>query len=901
MKAILYHILAKRKLLFKTIVIIGLLSLIILTFLFPSQLATPHIISKYFKISNPITVNENLQDIYLSSPDFIFSSSAENITFIANINQICKEASFKVYNIYQPLSVGCFGIEDVITANHTTEEWTIFGINTEIYSELVSATNSSLNNLPILITDQILPCGLYRFNSSKIGNFSLNISYNLLISKLKEKLSSFYGFLENQPYRTINKSRMIFIPHKSFQTIFEIDRNAFMGYIKFTSYQEDFLYWSLDAPRKIKIFKDDLYQGLQTKEPSISFAFYQTIWDKVALAENSVLIVNIIYSFIHALQLIIWGLSGTIIFLALIKMQQSNENKEFQMLIAGKGFGVRLFIILLEDFLVVGGATIIAYSLIWPFLKLQSLFFNFPFNFSDKNIKFALIFFPVCLFLGLLIIYLDFEFHLQRVLKNSQKESENYQPFAKIPKYVRYQIILILVFLMWLLNRSLEPFLYQIAILLVFGVISGVLFLIIKGSIWIFKKAMEKNKLKHDKPLSKFALLFELWKKPINTRLLFNGFIGTLIIGLCIFSITNAEVQKTSMFYSNDFCAIKTTVGLPNNNTESIEVFLQNNSLLKEHYIKMISILHNPSENISFLHENQSITELPENYCYLYGINLTDYQRFYSSWHNKNWLLDNITPVKLNNSNAYASKNFAELGYEFGDIITLSNNQNVSIAGFLDQWIGITYPNNFNLVFESQVLEKLLLDSNTSLLEYQFRFNVEEKDIESTVEYLLNHLGNTNNQFTLSYVPPEMIEGRKIVFLYPLIMTLESLALFILAVGIYYNLTNIYSNEEARTLGILFMNTDFRKILLQMKLFEMFLSTILIATVVILIVTIVPSIIGFTGLKETIISGLGLSKNVFLYGIIIVLIYLLILVVQNGFDYLRYRKMQVHLLFRHIE
>lgn len=903
MRTVLYHLLAKRKLLLKTIIIIGLLSLIILTFLFPTQLAAPHIIRKHFNWrSNPIKISEDLQNSDLSGPDFMFKSFSIDTTFITDFNQICKEASLKIYDIYQPLSLGCFGIERVTTANQTIEEWVVFGINAEIYTELVSATNSSLENVPILVTDQTVPCGLYRFNSSKIGNFSLVIDYNLQTSKLQEKLPSFSCFLDKHPYKPINKSRMIFVPHENFQTIFEIDSYAFMGYIKFTSYQEDFLYWSLDAPRKLRMFEENLCQNLLAKEPSINcYSFCHSIIDKHGLAESNFLIVNIIYSFIHALQLIIWGLSGTIIFLTLTKMQQNNKNKEFQMLIAGKNFGIRLLTILVEDFLVVVGTSVIAYSLLWPFVKLQSLFFNLPFDFYNKNIKLALIILPVCLFLGLLIIYLDFEFHLRRALKNGQTESEDYQPFAKIPRYIRYQIILVFAFLMWLLNRSLQPFLYQVGLLLLLGVISGLLFLLIKGCIWFVKKIIKKIKRKQDKPLSIFILLLDLWKKPVNTRFILNSFIGTLIIGLCLFSIITAEVQKTATFASNDYCAIKTTVNLPTNNTESIEVFLQNNSLLNKHYTKVVSALHNPSDNISLIHKNQSIIELPENYCYLYGINLTDYQAFYSSWRMDNWLQDNILPEKLNSSNAFASKKFAQLGYKLGDTITLANNQNISIAGFLDQWIGLPYPNNLNLVIKSQILEKLLLDSNASLLEYQFRFNVEEKDIERSVEYLLNHMSNTNNHFTLSYVPPEMIEGIKIVFLFPIIMTLESLVLFIIAVSIYNNLTNIYSSDEARTLGVLFMSTDFRKTLLQVKLFEMLLSTILIVIIVIIAVTIFPLLIGFTNLTETIAAGLGLSENIILYSIGIVLFYLLILVVQNGFDYLKYRQVQVHLLFRHIE
>ncbi|MHA1737523.1 MAG: hypothetical protein ACTSXA_03825 [Candidatus Heimdallarchaeota archaeon] len=901
MGALLYHILAKRKLLLKTIVIIGLLSLIILVFLFPAQLATPHVIRKYFKFNNPITISEDLQDSDLSGPDFMFNGYVKNITFVSDFNQICKESSLKVYDTYKPLSLGCFGIEDVIIANQTTEEWTIFGINTEIYAELVSATNSSFDNVPLLITKQPTPDGLFRFNSSKIGNFNFTIDHNLLYSELQEILPSFNSFLDKQPYRPINKSRMIFIPHESFQTTFKIDDYEFTGYIKFTSYQEDVLYWSLDAPRKINLFKENLYQKLCTKELSVSFAFFQTIWDKTWVAENYVLIVNIIYSFIHALQLIIWGLSGTIIFLTLIKMQQSNKNKEFQMLLAGKKFSTRLLTILSENFLIVASSSAIAYGLLWPFVKLQSLLFNFPFDFYNKNVKLALIVFPVCLFFGLLIIYLDFEFHLRRTLNIGQTESEDYQPFTKIPRYIRYQIILVFIILMWLLNRSLQPFLFQMGVLLVIGVIGGILFLLIKGVIWLVLRITKKTKHKKDKPLTNFALLLNLWKKPINTRFILNGFIGTLIIGLCIYSIVTAEVQKTAMYVANDYCVIKTTVNLPNNNTESIEAFLQNNTLLNEHYTKLVYALHNPSDNISLLHKNQTKAGLANDFCELHGINLTSYQTFYSSWRTENWLQDNIAAEKLNSTNVFASKNFARLGYELGDLITLANNQNLSIAGFIDQWIGIPSGTDNILVFENQVMEKLLLDTNSSL-EYRFRFNVEEKDIERSVEYLLNHLSNTNGHFTLSYIPPEMIEGIKIVFLFPIIMTLKSLVLFIITASIYNNLTNIYSSDEARTLGILFMSTDYRKTLFQMKLFEILISTI---PIVIIVISIPASLLlmlnNAYNLLGIITPRLGLSENVMLYSTIIVLVYLLILIGQNSFDYLKYRKLQAHLLFRHIE
>ncbi len=901
MRVVLYHLLAKHKLLLKTIIIIGLLSLTILAFLFPAQLASPHIIRKYFQISQPIYIGEDLQDIYLSGPDFMFTCPVENLSFINDFNQICKETSLSIYDIYQPLSIGSFCIEEITTANKSAEKWSIFGINKEIYSELVSSTNSSLDNVPILITKQSTPCGLFSFNSNKIGNFNLTINHNLLSSDLPDKLPSFNGFLEKRPYSPINESHMIFIPNNSFQTIFQINEFLFQGYIKFSSYQEDILYWSLDAPKKIKMFKENLYQNLQAKEPSVSYYFYQTIYDKEWLAENNAIIVNIIYSFIHALQLIIWGLSGTIIFLTLIKMQQSNKNKEFQMLLAGKKFRTRLLMILSENFLIVTGSSVIAYGLFWPFVKLQSLLFNFPFDFYNKNVRLALIAFPVCLFFGLLIIYLDFEFHLRRTLNNGQTESEDYHPFTKIPRYIRYQIILVFIFLIWLLNRSLQPFLFQMGVLLGIGVISGMLFLLIKGVIWLVRIITKKIKHKKDKPLTNFALLLDLWKKPINTRFILNGFIGTLIIGLCIYSIVTAEVQKTSMYVANDYCAIKTTVSLPNNNTESIEGFLQNNTLLNEHYTKLVYALHIPDDNSSLLHKNQTKAGLANDFCELHGINLTSYQTFYASWRTENWLQDNIAAKKLNSTNVFASKNFARLGYELGDMITLANNQNLSIAGFLDQWIGIPSGTDNILVLENKVMEKLLLDTNSSL-EYRFRFDVEEKSIEHSVEYLLKHLSNTNKPFTLSYIPPEMIEGIKIVFLFPIIMTLESLVLFIIAASIYNNLTNIYSSDEARTLGILFMSTDYRKTLFQMKLFEILISTIPIVIIVISIPVIyLIMVINSYNLLGIITPRLGLSENVILYSTIIVLVYLLILIGQNSFDYLKYRKLQAHLLFRHIE
>ncbi len=913
MKTMLYHLFAKRKVLLKTIIIIGLLSLIILTFLFPAQIATPHIIRKHFNWGgNPIIIGEDLQNSGLNNPDFMYHFKVNNIAFITEINQICKEASLKIYDLYQPSSIGCFSIEHVIITNQTLEDWTVFGINTELYTELVSTLNSSFDNVPILVTNHSITTGLYEFNSSKIGNFSITINHNIQTLDLQEKLPSFNSYInELNKYsdNPINKSRMIFIPHESFQTIFKIDIFLIKGYIEFTTYQEDILYWSLDAPRKLRLFKESLCQEFHAKEQSINYLLlYQSIIYKEGLVESNVLIVNIIYSFIHAIQLIIWGLSGALIFLILIKMQQNNKDKEFQMLLAGKNFLTRISTIVLENILIVTGVSVIAYGLLLPFIKLQALIFNFPFDFYNENIKFALIFFPIALFFSLLIIYLDFELHLRKSLKNGQIDSETYQPFAKIPKYIRYQIFLVFVFLLWLLNRSLQPFLYQIGFLFLLGIISVLLFLVIKGCMWVIIRVVKKIKRKYDKPLSNFVLLLEMWKKPINTRFVLSSFIGTMIIGLCIFSIANAEVQKTTMFFNNDFCAIKTTVSLPNNDTTSIEVFLQNNSLLNEHYTKLVFAQHNPWDNISFVHNNQSIVELPKNFCLLYGINITDYQAFYSSWRTDNWLQNSIQPEKLNCSNAFVSKSFAQLGYELGDSITLVNNQNVSIAGFLDQWIGIVSTGNYVLVLESQIMEKLLLDSNTSSIEYQFRFNSEEKNIEHSVEYLLNHLSDIDVPFAISYVPPDMIEGIELVFIMPIMMTLESLVIFFIAVSIFNNLTDIHSSDEARTLGILFMNTDFKKTLFRVKLFEMLLSITLIAVIVSSILVVFSIILdsNFTSNNvpnfiEIIKAGLGFSKNIVFYSIIILLFYLLIVVVQNVFDYLKFNKLKIHLLFRHIE
>ncbi|MCF2144785.1 MAG: hypothetical protein K9W42_13900 [Candidatus Heimdallarchaeota archaeon] len=911
MRAIFFHLLAKRKLLGKVILGIGFLSLIVLSFLFPIQFASPHIIRKYFKTSHLSTINENFEDedSYFGGPDFIFSAGVEDIAFLNAFNQICRNASLQVYGIYQPLSIGYFCIEKAVFSNQTTEEWHIFGLNPEIYAELVSATNSSFDSAPILITSQPFSNGVYYFTSDDIGNFSLTFSHNLLFPVLEEKLPYFCSYLTYRPYgNTINSSRIILIPQEQFQIIFDMENYWFEGYLKFSSFQEDLLYWSLDATRKIGDFKNALYLDLQIAEPSISYGFFQSILDKAYIAESNAIIISFIYSFFRALQFIIWSLSGAMISLLVVKMKQQNENKEFQMLLAGKGFAMRFLTIFVENSLVLVGASIIAYSLLWPFVKLQSLLFHFSFTFNEPYVKLSLTYFPLFLFSLLLVISLDFEYHLFRALKNSQTESRGYRPFSYLPKFILYPVPLLLVVLLWFIQNSMKSFMIQIAFVLVVGFTGVLFFFLFNGVILACKKLVKKIKYHRDKPLSPFALFLDLWKKPIRIRLFLNVLVGGIIIGLCIVSIANVETQKVEMYAENDFCAVKAKISLPDNNTAPIEIFLQNHSSLKERYTTVLNVFHSPlpEDNSSFLDERQTIDDLLQNYCYLIGINLSEYLRFYSSWRAENWLQDD-KPLKLNGPNVFASKSFAQLGYKLGDNITLANKQNVTIIGFLDEWIGIPYLNGFNLIFERQLLEHLLLDLNSPSFDYQFRFNVAEEDIQQTIVYLHSHLKSVVRHFQISYIPPEMIEGTKIVFLFPLIMTLESLALFIVAFSIYNNLTEINSSEKARTLGLMAMNVDFRKKILQMKFFELFLSVANISITILFIMALFVAIIHplkffpYVSFKEVLITGLGWSKNLFLYVTSVILMTLFVLVIESGFDYLRYRKIEPHLLFRHIE
>jgi hypothetical protein len=893
----LYRILEKRKFLLKIILLLGLISLSSMVFIFPSQLSTPHVLSKYFKnyVNNGvITIDEGYYNFEEESDgpmfDFVMDHGrASSTQFVEDFSQILNESSINTFSLFEPISFSLMSYEYIGVNNFTENKGRrVLGLNTNQYNEINLLTNESTPGGAIIFSyDNNVTLGSYNVSYYE-QNASLAISKYILAEDFQQNFPYLNEYLVHGS-KGINLTQIILLPINDFVAFFEpliesqFSLYLFEGYIKFSKYQQEIIYWSINSVSLINKFKEDIIASIQSVESSFITNDFN---DNLNLAQENAFIVNVVFSFIRAIQLLIWILSCIIVVFAIAKMQRSNVEKEVRTIFAGTSWLKRISSLTFESLLITTGSSAFAYLFIWPLIKMQ-LLFGISLSF-DRSVILGISIYPAILFLLILIVNLDFEFHLRRLIKNGLS-SEEYKPFSLIPIYFKLLSIILILLLVYILNKTFISLLYQIGIFLIAALICGILFLLIRLFLRVVTSLVHRQKRRRDKPLTKFHLLYNLWKKPLFTKIFVYSFIFLVISSLFLYSATTSEFFRSDYKYMQ---AGEINIYTNNlSNTTQVDTFLQNNSEI----IDYTTILR-ASGNLS----NDLLPDFA--YSNIYGINESDYFEFFKLWNKKNWLSEGQIE-NFDNESIFVSTKFKDVGYNLGDLVQLSNNQTFTIRGYVNNWPGISdfisTERIFIVILDNQSLHIALESLGEESYSFNFKVHVSEENIIATVDYLLGHLNSMESFHELIALDPYVFEGIKIVFIFPIILLFEVLSILIVSLFIYTNLDDIHKSLEAKTLGLILMVTDFRKPMFWYKLLEFSIIIGFSLTFFLLIFTASALILPI--LADIPLSEIDFSSKTILYSIILFTLYPALLLLQNLFEYINIKRIKLHLLYRHPE
>ena len=283
----------------------------------------------------------------------------------------------------------------------------------------------------------------------------------------------------------------------------------------------------------------------------------------------------------------------------------------------------------------------------------------------------------------------------------------------------------------------------------------------------------------------------------------------------------------------------------------------------------------------------------------IYAINSTAFYNYYESWNMKNWLSHGQI-MELTNNTCFVSRGFQEIGYERDDNLQFFNSsQLMTIKGYANSIPAMITPesNNLVIIMDYETLLTLLTEYGTKFnIRYHLRCN--EEAIDQIIEELVS-IQETVGIENIDYMDANITTGVRIVFLRPMIIVFQ---LFIALWGITYlygNMEEINHSTEARNLGIIAFVGNYRKTLRNFKILEGFLlfSTFLIIFGILygLSYLILPFI------STNRFQWIMISRDTWLNILFIVLAYPILLLIQGIAEYLKYRAIDLSIIYRHPE
>ncbi|MGC9778187.1 MAG: hypothetical protein HZR80_02985 [Candidatus Heimdallarchaeota archaeon] len=906
---LLYRFLDRRKYLFKVIIILSLIFLSSFTVALLPQLINPHILAKYLG-----NIEAKIDPGYYY-PDIELYGRTDDPSFINTFNQSVKRASLETYDIYQPNISYLYASEfanylNTSYGNETPSSVVLYGVSTSLYTQLrFYSSNNSLSTGAILLTELDNVSSSTFVFSIRENNASLQPNKILTIKSFKAHFPELYFDIEyeNSEHSHPNPDIItwkpcFFLQIEEFITLFDayITRSTnpyfLYGSLRFEKEQQDIIYWTIDAKLKINSFEKILLVDVQNISPSTDLNF-----ENIYNTGDEVLI-NIVYSFVRGLQLTIWGLSVILVIISLAKIQNSNENKEFRILLAGQKWIKRLVNFILEDLFIVVVSAGIGLALTYLLTKIQ-LIFGLTIE-LDRSIIIGYGLIVIILFTIIFAIYIDFDLYLRRKIYK-QSLNEIYKPFNLIPKYLYPVPFLLIVLVLWLLNRnpwSLAAFAIFITISVVICFLAT---LIIRLITYIGRKLYERRMKKQDRPFSPFASLLKLWNKNLRSKIFLYSFMVTIVSAGILNASFSADSQRAAVLWWNGGEVM--LFGRPLNTTLMEDNLQAIPEILA--YTKLIwtNGFGNSTDSYSFALSGNTIKIVDSSYegervQGIIGINITDYLDYYKSWSRSNWLsfgqLDD-----LSENTVFVSKKFLDVDLGFDDPINFLNNSlSFTIQGIIGIWPTIAdteerSENNFYVIMDYTQLKSLFDEIN---IEYYTKYHIhtQEKDIASTVEALLPMVPLLGIQ-EMEYINIAVFVGIRKVFLNPIIVVSQLFILMWIAIFLYSNIDDLNRSKEAQNLGLIAFATNFKKPLKNIKIFEgaaLFSSFLLILGLVYGFAYVYELTFGYG-----IVNAIIISKDTIVNILFILLFYPFLLVIQGIAEYLNLRRINLSLIYRHPE
>ncbi|HUU78604.1 MAG TPA: hypothetical protein VMX55_09665 [candidate division Zixibacteria bacterium] len=903
MKELFYRFKSRQVQLLKVILVVSLITFSSYVIILLPQLGNPHIINKY--VSRLMSGSRDIEAEKYHTIDFSLSGVTSSENVMKNFDQILNTTSQNAFGLFDPIDYNFFLSKVFEIDNQISKMGLVLGVKDSIYNSLLDHYFNTSFSGGILLTDiQNDTTGIYTLTIDK-KNITLPINGIIDRNSFSLYFSNFSYFLSNNHFYT----RFIFLPLEGFISVIEDIyltpsnyRYGFKMYINFSEYQEDILYWSINSDSMISRFKKEIKTELLQIDTSIIIHLFI---DHLSL-DNS-LIVNIVFSVIRTLQFIIWGISFFVVIFSFSKLQKSNLNRELFNLISGQTWSKRIATLLLETLFIVLISSVISLLIIYPFIQLQILF-NFSFTFEIGLILDFLLFTGL-LFVVIFSVFLDFEFYLQRIIKNGMSKEEEYRPFKKIPIYLKIFSFLSIFLILWLLNRSLQSLLYFAAIILGSALITLLILGIVRLIQFISGKIIYNYRLNKDKPLTPTMNLFKIWKKIFNTRMIFFSLIFSLTCTAFIISYFVVDAGRTQYIW---FSGSEISVDISNNNN-LLEIDDQLNSYVDiSDYTKTVmtsGFFNNTDDYYHFELSGNNITPAKGSSFgtidFIIGINKTDYYHFFNSWDKKNWLEEgNLND--FNENKIFVSKDFKNKGFSENDNLYFFNStNNLIINDFVNIWPTITDQQGIDseeklfLIVDLNFLQTIL-DSNNISYWVTYSIHTPEEKIETTVNFVISTFNEYNTIEEMRYLDPSLFQGLTKVFLHPLIVFLEVMIFIWSAIFIQTNISDKYSSFEMKTLGLIAISHNYKKSLIKFKLTEILIQIPIFIVMMVILFYITYGLVSIAGIIYN-INVVSVSKQTYLNLVYILIIFSSLLIVQMLIDLFNYRKLNISLIYRHPE
>lgn len=869
-------------------------------FILLPQIVNPSILGKFFSSFQDekiLVYGVSNEDLSINRTDFIFSGKSKSLSFLQSFPSILEEASYTSFNAFEPLSQSLFAYDFIQTYDENMT--VLLGIDSEFFENLLNISiEGGITGDAILLklnTDDTANLGETNITINESVVKEINVTNILDKDTFIQKLPYFARFLI-EGYRVhyftdvyrfilINEQRYV----ELYNSFIETDSSYYtlLGLLSLTKNGYYKIVWSRNSYEKVESFQIEINRHISYLDEfaSINIDSSPIIQD----IENNSSLVDIAYSYIRGIQLVFWSLSMIILIQAINKKQLVARDKELRFILSGRGWMKRSFDIIVETSIITIAGVCIGYPVLCLLTLVQnqisSAFIFIPINFVEFIIIFSTI------YLVTLLVFFTHELFLRKILMGKFDSKSGNLLLKALPRTIRLLSLIALILVLWLMNKEYN-------LLFIYVLISGALFiaflalLIIQIILKIILSCYDNYKIRTNNSSSPNIILLKLWKKFYNPKMLKYSFLFAMMSSVIIYSFTTADSLKEEQLW-NLGGEISCKVNGASNSSIEHEIGKLTNLI---DYTKIIEI------STDF---NTSDFTLSSTYS-LQGISISDFFEYYTKKDIQKWLYEGSLD-EFNSSSCLLSLEYKKYGYSIDHILSIfyANTTdsslealNVTINGFFNYWPRLVMKESYSIsqnveycVMDINVLEQILVVSETTY-DTTYLIHVREKDINSSLSYL-----DTLNMFSeISFVNLQIYDGINEIFLTPIAIVFEVVIILWIVLSVYERFEDINSDPKAKTLGIIGMSANYHRTLIFVKIMELILTIFVILSVVILTLITSDFILSITTSRIN-----QLSTHTIGYILLLALLSFILLFLQLILEYLRLRRINLALIFRHPE